>query len=95
MLEEFTRAAVEKIVAEDYPHIKLPAVVYATVKQRESAGEWNKYTLTILDRFGNRDESFPVIPGVMSKMGLEVGRTVAVALAYGDLTPIIIGEVAP
>lgn len=95
MLEEFTKAAVDKIIAEDYPHLKLPAVVYATVMGQKSAGAWNEYTLAVLDRFGNRDESFPTIPGVMSKLGFEAGATVAVALVYGDLTPVIIGEVVP
>lgn len=95
MLEEFTKAAVSKIIAEDYPHLKLPAVVYAAITQRDSVGEWCQYTLAVLDRFGNRDGRFPAIPGVMSKMSFRIGDTVAVALAYGDLSPVIIGEVTP
>lgn len=31
MLEEFTTAAVDKIIAQKYPHLKLPAVLFATI----------------------------------------------------------------
>lgn len=117
MLEEFVRAALNKLIAEDYPHLKLPAVVYATVTQAkqleetfeikelticndESGGSykghivahWNEYTLKVVDRFGNDDETFPALPGVRSRAQYKNGATVAVALAYGD-TPTIIGEV--
>lgn len=30
-LEQFTKSVIGRAVAEDYPHLKLPAVVYATV----------------------------------------------------------------
>lgn len=118
MLEEFTKAAVDKIIAEGYPHLKLPAVVYATIAQAKQLGEtfqteelviyndegggsyrghivahWYEYTLNVLDRFGNQDESFPTIPGVRSKNQFKPGAVVAVALAYGDIAPAIIGEV--
>ena len=118
MLEEFTKAAVDKIIAEDYPHLKLPTVVYATIAQAkqleetfqaeelvlyndESGGsyrghivaQWYEYTINILDRFGNPDENFPPVPGVRSKNQFKAGAVVALALAYGDITPAIIGEV--
>lgn len=53
---------------------------------------WNEYTLVVVDRWGNRDESFPALPGVRSKAQYKVGAVVAVAMAYGD-SPAIIGEV--
>ena len=118
MLEEMTKAVVNKVIAEDYPHLKLPAVVYATVTGAKQLGEtfevkeltiyndesggsykghiaahWNEYTLAVLDRFGNVDETFPAIPGVRSKQQLKPGAVVALALAYGDIAPAIIGEV--
>lgn len=118
MLEEMTKAVVNKVIAEDYPHLKLPAVVYATVTRAQKLAEtfevneltiyndegggsykghivvhWYEYTLTIIDRFGNVDEEFPVVPGVRSKKQFEAGAVVALALAYGDIAPAIIGEV--
>jgi hypothetical protein len=117
MLEEMTKAVVTKLIAQDYPHLKLPAVVYATVAQAKQLGEtfeikklticndesggsykghivahWNEYTLTVVDRFGNADETFPALPGIRSRAQYKAGATVAVALAYGD-GPVIIGEV--
>lgn len=118
MLEAFTKTAVDKIIAEDYPHLKLPAVVFASIAQArqlddtfqveelvlyndEGGGSyrghivahWYEYTLHMLDRFGNQDERFPTIPGVRSKSQFKTGAVVALSLAYGDLTPAIIGEV--
>lgn len=117
MLEEMVKAVVNKLIAEEYPHVKLPAVVYATVTQAKQLGEtfeikelticndesggsykghivahWNEYTLAVVDRFGNADETFPALPGVRSRAQYKAGALVAVALAYGD-TPAIIGEV--
>lgn len=117
MLEEMTRAVINKVIAQNYPYLKLPAVVFATVAQAkkldetfqikeltiyndESGGSykghitahWYEYTLNVVDRFGNPDETFPPFPGVRSRAQYEAGATVSVAMAYGD-TPAIIGEV--
>lgn len=54
---------------------------------------WYEYTLSIIDRFGNVDETFPPIPGIKSKKQFETGAVVAIALTYGDISPAIIGEV--
>ena len=53
---------------------------------------YTSYTLVVVDRWGNRDESFPALPGVRSKAQYKGGAVVAVAMAYGD-SPAIIGEV--
>ena len=117
MLEQMMRAVARKIIAQEYPHAKSPAVVYATVSKATQLGEtfdledlvihndetgssfkghitahWNEYTLTVVDRWGNEDESFPPLPGVRSKGQYKAGAFVAVAMAYGD-SPAIIGEV--
>ena len=39
MLEEFVKAAIDKIIAQDYPYLKLPAVVFATVTKATQLGE--------------------------------------------------------
>ena len=39
MLEEFTKAAVDKIIAQDYPYLKLPALLFATVSSAQMLGE--------------------------------------------------------
>lgn len=117
-LEQFTKSVINRAIAEDYPHLKLPAVVYATVtgakelsdtyevKELEITDEdggrtfkahytahWHEYTLKVLDRFGNADDTFPGLPGVRSKVQLEAGATVAIAFAFGGVEPTIIGEV--
>lgn len=117
MLEQMMRAVARKIIAQEYPHAKSPAVVYTTVSKATQLGEtfdledlvihndetgssfkghitahWNEYTLTVVDRWGNEDESFPPLPGVRSKGQYKAGAFVAVAMAYGD-SPAIIGEV--
>lgn len=56
---------------------------------------WYEYTLNVIDRFGNVDESFPPLPGIKSKKQFRAGAVVAIALTYGDITPAIIGEVLP
>jgi len=57
------------------------------------AAHWYEYTLEIIDRFGNADDTYPLIPGVKSKLKLDKGAVVAVGLAFGDIAPAIIGEV--
>ncbi len=117
-LEQFVKSAITRIFAVDYPHLKLPAVVYATVIRAQELAEtyevkelritdedydrtfnahfrahWYEYTLRVIDRFGNIDDTFPALPGIRSKIQLEAGATVAIGLAHGDVEPVIIGEV--
>lgn len=56
-------------------------------------GHMREYTLQITDRWGNPDETFPVIPGIRSKGQFQDGSLVALGLMYGDLSPVILGEV--
>ena len=118
MLEEMVKKVIDKTLETSYPHLELPAVVYATIASVKKLPEtfdveelvihndegggsyrghisayWYEYVLNIVDRFGSPDEAFPALPGVKSKMQFRVGAVVAVALPYGDLTPVIIGEV--
>ena len=53
---------------------------------------WYEYTLQVVDRWGNVDESFPAFPDIRSRIQLTTGAFVSVAMAYGD-TPAIIREV--
>ena len=53
---------------------------------------WYEYTLQVVDRWGNVDESFPAFPDIRSRIQLKTGAFVSVAMAYGD-TPAIIREV--
>lgn len=92
MLEQMIKSVTKKIIAQEYPHAKSPSVIYATVSKATQIGDWNEYTLIVVDRWGNEDESFPPLPGVRSKEQYKPGAFVAVAMAYGD-SPAIIGEV--
>lgn len=116
-LEQFTRSVIEKVIAEDYPHLRLPAIVFATVTgvkelsdtykvdgltltntdtgssfQASVTAHWHEYTLRIIDRFGNTDGTYPVLPGVRSRLQLQADAVVAVGFAFGS-EPTIIGEV--
>lgn len=93
MLEEMVKSVISKQLAADFPHLQLPAVMRAKVTRAASSGEWFEYSLKIIDKTGEIDERFPEIPGVLSKVHVESGKTVAVGLLYGELNPCIIGEV--
>jgi|GEM_PF-90948 len=109
------KAVAKKLIAQEYPHVKLPAVVFATVSKAAQLGEtfeleelvihndetgssykghitahWNEYTLTVVDRFGNVDETFPALPGVRSKAQYKAGAVVAVGM-FRELGPVITG----
>lgn len=92
-LEQFVKKLVKQIIADDYPHLKLPAVVYATVTGAKELAGWYEYTIRVIDRFGNTDDTFPELPGIRSKIQIQTGATVAIGLAHGDVEPVIIGEV--
>lgn len=95
MLEEMIKAVIDKVIDTKYPHLKQPSILLAkaTLVNGGPESAWNEYRLTVLDRFGAIDERYPVLPGVQSVKLFEPGVIVAVALPYGDLTPVIIGEV--
>ena len=87
------KSVISKQLATNFPHLQLPAFMKARVTRAAASGEWYEYNLKILDKTGEIDEGFPEIPGVLSKVFIESGKTVAVGLLYGELNPFIIGEV--
>lgn len=62
--------------------------------QGHMGASWFEYKLTILDRFGNPDEAFPALPEIKSRKQFQEGAVVSVAFLYGELVPVLIGEVA-
>lgn len=118
MLEEAVKVIIEKIISSDYPHLKMPSVVFARIESIKICGTFDvndltiadktteqtfsaqitanafEYSLVVIDRFGNIDENFPVLPGIKSKKQFRTDAVVAVAFAYGDIEPVIIGEVS-
>ena len=118
MLKEMVRTIVKQVIASSYPHVKLPAVVYAKIVSVQPCGTYDleelsitdesvgrtfpahltcscyEYHLAIIDRSGNMDSDFPALPGIRSKKPLRAGAVVAVAFAYGDIDPVILGEVS-
>lgn len=117
MLEEVVKVIVKKIISSDYPHLKMPSIVFAKINSAKIFGTYEvnsltiadktagqtfsaqitansfEYSLSVIDRFGNIDSSFPALPGIKSKKQFQTGAVVAVAFAYGDIEPVIIGEV--
>ena len=61
--------------------------------QGHMEASWYEYKLTILDRFGNPDEAYPALPEIKSRKQFREGAIVSVALLYGELVPVLIGEV--
>lgn len=97
MVEECIKAAVDKILARDYPWLTAPAGVRATVTEvRPAAGAegWYEHTLTVTNRFGATDAAFPPLPGVLSRTQYAAGTAVYAALIRGG-EPVILGEAAP
>jgi hypothetical protein len=93
MVEEMVKSVLLKTLTTDFPFLQLPDFMKARVTRATEIGEWYEYNLKILDKTGVIDERFPEIPGVLSKVYVEAGKTVAVGLLYGELNPYIIGEV--
>ena len=93
MLEEMIKAVFNKQIAVKYPHLQHPAFMRAQVTAATPAGGWRRYNLRIFGKNGELDDSFPEIPNVYSKLYFEGGETVAIGLLYGELDPVIIGEV--
>ena len=101
MLEEVVKVITKKIISSDYPHLKTPSVVFARIDSVKICGTFEADDLTIadkslvvIDRFGNVNNNFPVLPGIKSKKPFQAGAVVAIAFAYGDIEPVIIGEVS-
>lgn len=117
MLEEAVKVITKKIISSNYPHLKMPSVVFARIDSVKICGVYEvndltitdktkeqtfaaqitanafEYSLIVIDRFGNADSNFPVLPGIKSKKQFQAGAVVSIAFAYGDIEPVIIGEV--
>ena len=91
-LRDSVRRILRELVAEDYPHIHYPAASYAQVTAKQQSGEAYAYSIRLLDAAGQADHSVPTIPGIKSKLNLDVGDNVAVIFPYGQLAPYIVGK---
>lgn len=95
MLEQMIRAVIDKVIESKYPHLKFPSILLARATWISGGPEvkWHEYRLTVLNNCGAIDDSYPALPDVWSTQLFDTGTIVAVALPYGELTPMIIGEV--
>ncbi len=95
MLDEFAKSNFSKQIAENFPHLKYPAVVKAKVTAMSKFSEktWQYNVKPLRQDLSNAD--FPEIPSIKSHIEVEagVGGVVAIALMYGGFDPIIIDEV--
>ena len=89
------RVSAVKTLSDTYEAEELDIAIHDEVANYRSHGvsRWKEDTLTVVDRFGSEDSNFPALPGVRSKIQLQAGALAAIALPFGDLTPVIIGEV--
>ena len=95
MLEEMVASVMKKTLAQDFPHLKLPAAVFATIDSVAKSDAFDIEELIVHNDVTGEvfDANNPALPGIKSKKQFKAGAVVAVALPYGDLTPAIIGEV--
>lgn len=94
MLEEMINTAIDKKIANDYSHVQLPSAMTARIAAATEIDDVTfKYDLKIIDKNGDDDDQYPIIPDVMSRLELPSGAIVAIALLYGALNPFILGEV--
>jgi hypothetical protein len=91
-LEQFVRVTVNKMFSREYPHLMRPAVMHAQISRVTRQEDYNVYSFKVLNRFGAIDTNFPEIPNIRSRAFFELGTTVLIGFAYGDI-PAIIGEV--
>lgn len=93
-MERFVKIIAQKLIADSYPHLKLPCFVAALITSAQPLDDgWAEYSIQILEESGAPDASYPEIPNVLSRLSVETGATVAVGLLYGMLSPVLIAEV--
>ena len=78
---------------EGHSHLQYPSILTAKVTRATLQPECNLYNLKVLDADGALDADYPELPEIRSRLGLEVGTVVVIALIRGLLQPYIIGEV--
>lgn len=93
MLEEMIKSVVKKTIDTEYQHLLMPNILTAIIASASHDGEIYTYDLKILDKNGVSDDTYPIIPGVKSKLIFTTNSTVAIGLLYGQLNPYILGEV--
>lgn len=91
-LHDAVSRILNQIISARYPHIAYPACAYAQVTNKRQDGEAYRYGVRLMTPALRLDSTIPEIPGIGSKLNLEVGDLVAVVLPYGQLSPYIIGK---
>ena len=93
MVKEIIEGGLEDSIKTQYPHLRLPIAVYATVKKVTSYDGHYEYNLKILDKNKDETDMFPIVPNVKSNLACDVGDTVTALLMYGGLDVFIVGKV--
>lgn len=95
-MSDLFRTAVQKIVKDmmlkKYPHTLYPSCMYAKVEEVKKDGDILVVALKILDKIMRKDERFPEIPNVKTKLDIKKGDVVAVMMLYGEGIPYIVGR---
>lgn len=92
MLGLFVKQELDKEISENYPHLRHPTCVYASVSNVTVENDMNVCTLKILDKNMNADNDYPEIPSVKTSVNLSVGDIAVVILLYGECYPWILGR---
>lgn len=92
-IEKIIGNIVKNILKEQYPHTLTPATILARIVSKKTEVNYFEYTLKIIDKRNQEDRNYTEIPGVISKLNIDIGKTVAAALLQGELNPFILGEV--
>lgn len=91
-LKTFVKNIVHEVIKSDYPNARTPANVIAMIKEKEAVDSGYRYTIRVLDRYGNEDIGIPEIPQVISEDEYEVGTKIVAANIQGLIQPYIVGR---
>ena len=88
MMKQFVGQELEQQIKGNYPHLQYPPFMYAKVVYVQG----DTVTLKILGKNKQPDSRFPEVPKVKTRIDIEKGDVVAIALLYGELDPYILGR---
>lgn len=92
LLKKFVKEEFQSQIKENYPHLRYPPCVYAeVVRVKEKQGTYTA-VLRILDKNKDKDNRFPEIPNVITKIPIKTGDIVVSILMYGECDLFIVGR---
>ena len=92
MMKQFVRETLDETLKGEYPHMRYPPCMCASVISVKIKDNDYICTLRILDKNMQRDNRFPEVPAVHTSIQVEPGDKVVVLMLYGECNPYIVGR---